>query len=75
MSAFDKIIGDDDIKEDMFRTLDVFLHFEKYEALGVSFPAGIQIITNYGKKKHKYNFVVMTDKRKTTLDALHQWMK
>lgn len=48
MSAFDRIIGYEDIKEDMLRTLDVFQNFEKYEALGVQFPAGMALIGSPG---------------------------
>ena len=41
MSAFDKVIGYDDIKAELMRFCDVLKNPEKYEALGVKRPGGI----------------------------------
>ena len=37
-------------------------------------PTGIQICIHDGERKHKYNFVVLVDKRKQILDKLYQWV-
>ncbi|MBQ3514610.1 MAG: hypothetical protein IJA32_12590 [Lachnospiraceae bacterium] len=37
-------------------------------------PTGVQICIYDGKRKHKYNFVVMMDKRKQILDKLYLWV-
>lgn len=41
MSAFDKIIGYQREKEELFRLCDALKYPEKYEALGIRLPAGI----------------------------------
>ncbi len=41
MSAFDRIIGYEDIKTELKRFADYFKNPGKYEKLGVSFPSGI----------------------------------
>lgn len=41
MSAFDKIIGYDDIKAELMRFCDVLKNSQKYSSLGVTLPRGI----------------------------------
>ena len=51
MSAFDKIIGYEDIKAELIRFCDVLKNPEKYEKLGVTLPRGILLAGEPGLGK------------------------
>ena len=51
MSAFDKIIGYDDIKKELIRFCDVLKNSEKYSKLGVTLPRGILLYGDPGMGK------------------------
>ena len=51
MSAFDKIIGYEDIKAELIRFCDVLKNPEKYEKLGVTIPRGILLAGEPGLGK------------------------
>ena len=46
MNAFDKVIGYNDIKEELMQICDMFKYRERYEALGAKMPRGVLM---YGK--------------------------
>ena len=48
MSAFDRIIGYEDIKMELTRYCDVLKNYEKYQKLGVALPRGILLNGNPG---------------------------
>ena len=52
MSAFDKIIGYDDIKKELIRFCDVLKNAEKYSKLGVTLPRGILLYGDPGMGKN-----------------------
>lgn len=51
MSAFDKVIAYEDEKKELLCYSDMIKNYEKYEALGVSFPRGIMIFGEPGLGK------------------------
>lgn len=51
MSAFDKIIGYDDIKAELACFADVFKNREKYLKLGVTLPRGLMLYGDPGLGK------------------------
>ncbi len=51
ISEFDKIIGYDDIKEELMRFADVLKKSEKYAKLGVDTPSGLLLYGDPGLGK------------------------
>lgn len=51
MSAFDKVIGYDDIKLELIRLCDVLKNSKSYSKLGVTLPRGILLCGESGLGK------------------------
>lgn len=51
MSAFDKVIGYDSVKEELFRVLDMFRHPKIYKNLGAELPHGVLLVSDPGMGK------------------------
>ena len=73
MSAFDKVIGYEDIKAELVRFCDVLKNPEKYEKLGVTLPRGILLAgepglgktlmaTSFIEESGRKSFVIRKDK-------------
>ena len=51
MKTFEKVIGYDDIKEELLKVADMFLNLEEYNAIGAYIPKGILIYGRPGMGK------------------------